>query len=168
MIVTMWSLIGQQLATARALAGQDKRRPTQASLRRAVSTAYYALFQALCETCAGTLVGWDKPWEVITPIFRSLEHSRVAQVLTTRSFATTPQLERLGAVFNELQAAREWADYSPEPRPNFHTTRWIQPFTLAEANALIGLAEEAIRILYALDPDNRLRLATRLVTKTRK
>ena len=164
----MWSLIGQQLAAARVLAGQDKRRPTQASLRRAVSTAYHALFQPLCETCADTLVGWDKPWEVITPIFRSLEHSRTAQVLTTRAFATTPQLERLGSFFNELQAAREWADYSPEPRPNFHSSRRIQPFTLAEANALIGLAEEAVRILDALDQDDRLRLATRLVTKNRK
>jgi uncharacterized protein (UPF0332 family) len=43
----MWSLVTHQLENARALAKLDKRRPREASLHRAVSTAYYALFQAL-------------------------------------------------------------------------------------------------------------------------
>ena len=74
MNVAMWSLVTHQLENARALAEIDKRRPRLASLRRAVSTAYYALFQALCELCAAELVGWDKPWSSFTPIFRSVEH----------------------------------------------------------------------------------------------
>ena len=33
--------------------------------------------------------------------------------------ATTAQLQRFGLAFKELQEAREWADYNPEPRPSF-------------------------------------------------
>lgn len=164
----MWSLVEHQLENARLLATHDKRRPRQASLRRAVSTAYYAVFQALCATCAETLVGWKKPWEAFTPVFRALEHSRAAQTLLQSSLATTPDLQRLGFTFKELQAAREWADYSPEPRPNFEAGTNSSPFTREEALTLIELADEAIEILDRLDEDARLRLATRLVPRTRK
>jgi len=164
----MWYLIRQQLETSRTLVSLDRERPKQASLRRAVSTAYYAMFQALCELCADTLVGWDQSWDAVTPIFRSLDHSHASRVLASRSSGVSAQMERLGVLFKELQTAREWADYSPEPRPNFLSTRRVQPFTSEEAEALIGLAEEAIRILDSLDPDSRLLLATRLVTKSRK
>jgi hypothetical protein len=87
------------------------------------------LFEALCEACADKLVGWDKPWAAFTPIFRALEHSRALQTLMHRSFANTPELQRLGFAFSELQEAREWADYNPEPRPNFDATRNSPPFT---------------------------------------
>jgi hypothetical protein len=107
----MWSLVGHQLENGRLLATHDKRRPRSASLRRAVSTAYYAVFQALCETCADTLVGWKKPWEAFTPVFRALEHGRAAQTLLQRSAATPPELQRFALAFRELQEAREWADY---------------------------------------------------------
>ena len=42
---------------ARRLALAGPRRPRQADLRRAVSTAYYALFQAMAKDCADVLVG---------------------------------------------------------------------------------------------------------------
>ena len=102
MNVTMWPLVTHQLENARTLAKLDKRRPRQASLRRAVSTAYYALFQALCETCASELVGWDKPWESFTPIFRAVDHGRAAQTLLRHHSTTAPNLQRLGFAFNEL------------------------------------------------------------------
>ncbi len=164
----MWSLVEHQLENARMLARLDKRRPRQASLRRAVSTTYYAVFQALCETCADTLVGWNKPWEAFTPVFRALEHSPTARTLLQGSVAKTPELQRLGFAFNELQAAREWADYNPEPRPSFEEGRNSSPFTREEAITLVELAAEAIEILDRLDEDARLKLATRLVARTRK
>jgi hypothetical protein len=164
----MWSLARHQIEIARLLATHDKRRPRPASLRRAVSTAYYGLFQALCETSADTLVGWKKPWEAFTPIFRALEHGQTARTLLQRSGGATPELQRLGLAFNELQAAREWADYSPEPRPSFEEGRNSSSFTREEALTLIELAAEAIEILDQLDDDVRLKLATRLVARTRK
>lgn len=163
----MWSLVAHRLENARALALIDKGRPRQASLRRAVSTAYYALFQALCETCAAELVGWDKPWEAFTPIFRALEHGRVAQTLSHSHLANNLELQRLGNVFKELQAAREWADYNPEPRPKFDPSKNASLFKRSEALTLIELAEEAIRIIDQLGSNERLRLATRLVARHR-
>jgi hypothetical protein len=164
----MWSLVSHQLEIARALVKLDKRRPRQASLRRAVSTAYYALFQAICEACASKLVGWDKPWDLFTPIFRAVEHSRAAQTLAQGNFATSPELKQLGFAFLKLQSAREWVDYNPEPRPNFDATKNALPFRRGEALTLIELADEAIEILDRLDEETRLKLAIRLVTKSRK
>ncbi len=163
----MWSLVMHQLENARAIAALDKGRPRQASLRRAVSTAYYALFQALCEMCADELVGWGKPWESFTPIFRAVEHGRAAQTLSQRNLANTPELQRIGYVFKELQAAREWADYNPEPRPKFELEANASRFTRSEALTFIELAEEAVQILDHLAAGERLKLATRLVAKTR-
>ena len=37
--------------------GVNAGRPSQADLRRAVSTTYYALFHALAQHCANTLIG---------------------------------------------------------------------------------------------------------------
>ena len=164
----MWSLVEHQLANARLLATHDRRRPRPASLRRAVSTAYYAVFQALCATCADTLVGWSKSWEAFTPVFRALEHSRAAHTLRQPPLATTSELQRFGLAFKELQEAREWADYNPEPRPNFDAEANSSPFTREEALTLIELAGEAIEILDRLDEEARLRLATRLVPRTRQ
>lgn len=130
--------------------------------------AYYAVFQSLCETCASKLIGWEKPWESFTPIFRALDHNRASQVLLNSSFATNQELQRLGYLFKDLQAAREWADYNPEPRPNFDEARNASPFTRAETLTLIDSAEDAVQILDRLDDDTRLRLVTRLVTKSRK
>jgi hypothetical protein len=164
----MWSLVRHQIDNARLLATFDKGRPRSASLRRAVSTAYYAVFQALCRTCADSLVGWRSPWDVVTPVFRAPDHYRTVQVLMQGSSATTPELQRLGSAFKELLAAREWADYSPEPRPQFEESKRSSPFTREETLALIEVAEAAIAILDRLDQDARLKLAVRLVTRPRK
>jgi hypothetical protein len=75
-------------------------------------------------------------------------------------------LQRLGSAFKELQAAREWADYNPEPRPNFQ--EGSPSFTREEALTLIELAEEAVAILDRLEEDARLNLAIRLAVRTRK
>ena len=164
----MWPLVEHQIENARVLATVDKGRPRPASLRRAVSTAYYAVFQALCATCADRLVGWKKRWELFAPVFRSLEHQTTARTLRDSSFTTTLELRRLGLAFSELQAAREWADYNPEPRPSYRVRTNDSAYTREEALTLIDLADEAIRIIDRLDRDARLKLATRLVLRSRK
>jgi hypothetical protein len=164
----MWSLAKHQLENARLLATHDQGRPRQASLRRAVSTAYYALFQALCETCADTLVGWEKPWEAFTPVFRALDHGRTGNAILHSSLATRLDVQRLGAAFKELQAARIWADYNPEPRPDFQEGGGSPPFTRGEALKLVQAAQEAVEILDRLDQDARLRLVARLVGNTKR
>ena len=97
--------------------------------------------------------------------FPLADHYRTMQILLQGS-AEAPELRRIGAAFKELLAAREWADYSPEPRPNFEEGR--PPFTREEALDLIDTAEAAVAILDRLDEETRLALAIRLVTRTRK
>jgi hypothetical protein len=161
-------LAEHQIDNARLLATTDKGRPRSASLRRAVSTAYYAVFQVLCATCADTLVGWRQPWSVYTPVFRAPDHYATAQALREPVLAAIPQMQRLGLLLRELQSAREWADYNPEPRPDFKPGARDSLFTREEALSLIDSAVEAIRIIDRLDDDARLKLAIRLVTRTRK
>ena len=164
----MWTLVAHHLENARTLATLDKGRPREASLRRAVSTAYYSLFQALCEMCAARLVTWNRPWEAFSPIFRALDHRRTVQVLTQSDMTNTPELRRLGYVFKELQAVREWADYNPEPRPKLDPMKNNTRFKRSEALAFIDLAEEAIRIIDRLGDGERLKLAVRLVALPRR
>jgi hypothetical protein len=164
----MWKLVVNQLDNADLLARQT----AQAALRRAVSTAYYALFQALCEMTADTLVGWKAPWEAFTPVYRSLDHSRALSVLTRLGEGKTHPLgesvKNVGIAFKELQAAREWADYSPEPHPLPERTREGARFSRQEALDLIAIAREATATLDGLDKKTRLALAATLVARPRK
>jgi hypothetical protein len=164
----MWSLVQHQIDNARLLATADKGRPRSASLRRAVSTAYYAVFHAICTACADTLVGWKQPWAVYTPVFRAPDHYATTHALLQPFLATTPELRRLGLLLKHLQTAREWADYNPEPRPNYRPGTNDSSFTRQEALGLIDLAAEGIGIVDRLDDDARLKLATRLVPRIRK
>jgi hypothetical protein len=166
--IAMSLLAEHQIDNARLLATADKGRPRSASLRRAVSTAYYAVFQTLCGTCADTLVGWRQPWSVYTPVFRAPDHYATAQALREPFLAAIPHLQRLGLLLRELQGAREWADYNPEPRPDFKPGERDSLFTRQEALSLIDAAVEAIAILEQLDEDTRLKLAVRLVARIRK
>ncbi len=164
----MWPLVEHQIDNARLLAMADAGRPRSASLRRSVSTAYYAVFQALCAACADRLVGSGKPWSVYTPVFRALDHYAATQALREPFLATTPELQRLGLILKDLQRVREWADYNPEPRPDYRPGMNDTSFTREEALRLIESAVEAVRIVDRLDDETRLRLATRLVPRPRK
>src|SRR5271169_5876784 len=60
----MGRLSSELLKQAGTLANQDLRRPKDASIRRAISTAYYALFHFFLDEASGILVGTsqnDKP-----------------------------------------------------------------------------------------------------------
>jgi uncharacterized protein (UPF0332 family) len=68
------------LEQARHLANREPKRPKQASLRRAVSTAYYALFHLLS---IETAKNWKRPAERFT-LARMLEHIPMSRVCTTK------------------------------------------------------------------------------------
>jgi hypothetical protein len=64
------------IVTARKLAHASPQKPRQADLKRAISTAYYALFHAMAKIAADMLVGVgpnrpDKAW---TQAYRALQH----------------------------------------------------------------------------------------------
>jgi hypothetical protein len=169
----MWKLTEDQLDVAELLATKaDPRKPRQAALRRAVSTAYYGLFQALCKMCGDALVGWTQPWQAFTPIYRSVEHGRTLTLLNERgperAHPLGPAVGKIGVAFRELQMAREWADYSPEPHPEPRRTADGVAFSRAEAIALVAAARAAVNELESLDGATKLKLATLLVSRSRK
>jgi hypothetical protein len=144
------------LDIAGQLARLDTGRPRQASLRRAVSTCYYALFHALAYCCANELVGWQKPSEFYAPIYRSLDHARAKAVLSGWARTRGSDLSLIGQVFVELQEKRHIADYDPEPRMGRDAT-----LDLIEQTRL------AMVRIKSPSPDDRLRLATQLIARKR-
>lgn len=104
------------LNVARRLAGDN---PTQTDLRRAISSVYYAVFHAICQSNADTLVG-DNPqnrdplaWR---QTYRALEHGYARQRCqhTRRSGRFSLSLTSLADFFVAMQSLRHQADYDPD------------------------------------------------------
>lgn len=147
------------------LAGQIVRigtgHPRQATINRAVSTAYYALFHALAGECAARLVGSPRSplyWQIVTPIHRSLDHGAARRVFErlTRDAAASSALKLIGRSFLDLQSARNAADYDPGTR-----------YSRGEALDFIAQARQASDALRSMPKEDRLLLAVQLITKPR-
>jgi uncharacterized protein (UPF0332 family) len=137
------SLHADLLAQARRLVSQDPRRPRQASLRRAISTAYYALFHLLISEASAMLVS-DASHRLL--VSRTFTHAEMQKA--SRSFAggTLPakfasvtsgvpvpaQLRNVAQAFADLQQLRHDADYN-----------LAKTFTRDEARRLIEKTEQA-------------------------
>jgi hypothetical protein len=125
------------LRLAEDLVDLDPRRPRQAALRRAVSTAYYALFHLLVREAVEGSMGF-RPTETHREIgeaaVRWFEHRRMADACflfaapvvrgklakaLPKSVVSAPVSDALQAVaraFLDLQEARHLADYDPSSR----------------------------------------------------
>ncbi len=125
------------LDVARDLARLDAHRPRQASLRRAVSTAYYALFHLLIRSSVSAHVGFGPTSthrEIGEAIVRWFTHTRIAEVCGQFTGPTVPSklrkvlpkgakaaaasmaLQSVARAFLDLQQARHEADYDPSKR----------------------------------------------------
>ncbi len=84
-----------------------------AGLRRAISTAYYATFRRIASLCAASLASDRDDFE---SVLRSLNHKQVLRDLKSdkaRLLFHAAGIEvEVGALFEALLNAREWADYS--------------------------------------------------------
>ena len=119
-------LANDYLEQARHLARRERTRPKQASLRRAVSVAYYALFHLLCDEASSVLVrGIRNSDELQARTARTLEHGTMARVCRAfESGALPPGLRFLGPldadlrfvaqIFGRMQEQRHAADYNTQ------------------------------------------------------
>ncbi|QRE74160.1 hypothetical protein F1D61_11540 [Methylobacterium aquaticum] len=147
------------LATARRLAKAGGSKPRQSDLRRAISTAYYALFHIVAQDCADRLVGQgpnrpDKAWR---QTYRALNHGdgkRACAQLRALGFPAT--LVQTGDAFRTLQEQRHLADYDPDHR-----------VTRADALAAIAAAENGIANLRATSNKDRIAFAVQLLLRPR-
>ena len=147
------------IVTARKLARASPKKPRQADLKRAVSTAYYALFHALAKNAADQLVGvgQNRPDKAWAQVYRSLQHGEAknarSQVRNLRFPAT---IVSCADAFVKLQEDRHSADYDSDHR-----------VTRADALDAIALAEQAIKDLKATPGKDRRAFAVHLVFKKR-
>ena len=106
------------LGTAHVLLSSAGGKPTEASLRRAVSSAYYALFHCLARECADLLIGGDgsdrsnAAWR---QAYRALEHGSAKTKCRKREMIAKFPVEIRGfaKTFADLQETRHSADYDP-------------------------------------------------------
>lgn len=121
--------------------------------------AYCAVFHALALLRADQLVGWRRPWQVFTPIYRSLEHGTAKRLLEKNSAAKTfgSEVAEIGERFGLLQQWRHTADYHPEPLE----------LGRVETLELIELARRAVEALTALPNETKLLLAVHLIARHR-
>jgi hypothetical protein len=160
------SLALDLLEQAKHLSRRERGRPRQASLRRAISAAYYALFHLLIQEATGALVA--RP-ELRARFARTFDHTDMRSA--SRAFAN-PQPNQLtaltggagvpeavqdvAAAFVELQEARHEADYNLD-----------RSFTRLECNNLVARSEQAFATWQTVraDPVARAYLAAMLLWK---
>ncbi len=145
--------------------------PSQAQLRRAVSTAYYALFHTVLRAAAQRFAGLGKEDSAAYAIlYRSFDHRHMKNVCedlqTSTLSAKTRQQLRRNAVsqhtrdfvgnFPDLQEKRHSADYDPTGR--------LLPSDVA---ALVDGAEVAIEAFERIDPDERADILALLMVRAR-
>lgn len=103
------------IKTARGMMVLGPQQPTQTDLRRAVSTAYYALFHCLAWSGADLLIGpeRDSAWH---QVYRALEHGKTVQVCNNKQrMGEFPEsIREFAEAFVILQRERQQADYALE------------------------------------------------------
>ena len=145
------------IETAHGLTELSPRRPSQANLRRAQSTAYYAVFHCLAATVANALMGKGRG-EAWHQTYRALEHGSARKACQNmqamREFP--PEIRRFAKSFKDLQGARNRADYALDGRYN-----------KLDVLADIATAEAAIAWLEGADAQHRRRFAAHVLFKRR-
>ena len=149
-------------AAARMLAGEPGAgasprlgRPRQAMLRRAVSTAYYAMFHALCQGNADTLVGnaaSGNNAELWARTYRALDHRPAKDRLASYNSAGAPAMSNFANRFGNLQSHRHDADYNPR-----------RMFSRSQVINMINRAAAATPAFYDMPSPQRRTLAVNLL-----
>ena len=145
------------IEAARGIAELSPRRPSQANLRRAVSTAYYAMFHCLAACAANSLIGrvHDAAWH---QTYRALEHGKARSACENKAAlaAFPPNVRRFAATFAALQKARQRADYALDVR-----------YEKADVRAAIDAVEGAIARFEQVDARNRRAFVAHVLFKRR-
>lgn len=151
---------------AKHLAERSSGKPRQADLRRAVSAAYYAVFHALCRTCADMMVGVGRLRNHPTwaHVYRSVQHgeakTRCSNLAPLAKLLEPAPLDRnirrFAGAFASLQEQRHRADYDP------HAS-----FTRSEVLTFVASANEAVGSLERASKEARRAFAYHMLFKPR-
>ena len=136
--------------------------PTQTDLRRAVSSVYYALFHAICQSNADTLVGDDSiPHDQLAwrQTYRALEHGYARQrcFMARHNPRFTQPIQTLADYFTTVQGYRHQADYDPDTN-----------FDLQEVLVTIAQIDEIIADFRAAPTPERRAFAVYVLMRERQ
>jgi uncharacterized protein (UPF0332 family) len=151
------TMIERLLALAEELAEKSVRSPTLR--RRAVSTAYYAVFHALAELCTNELLGSEigKRSNEYVRIYRSLEHGTLKTAFAAAPLNGIAALQKIGNRVVRLQSERIRSDYLPQQ----------SLYTIDQSLDLVKSARIAILSVAKLSHGERRTLAVSLLFKNR-
>lgn len=126
--------------------------PSQEALRRAVSTAYYAMFHALATSNADLIVGARTPVNQSDWIatYRSLQHYRAENPLHGWPHLFSPPVRNFAIVIGVIKRRREDADYNPAA--NFaqnQVVTWIDRAEQAIMDFNVASAQERAMVAIA-------------------
>lgn len=157
---------------ARLLAREGMKWPVgEALLRRAVSTAYYALFHAVLQAAAERFVGnAGKNSGAYSILYRSFDHSHMKRACELLQISPLKERTRdllhlndvcqdtrdFAGSFAELQQARHTADYDP-----------ITQFARTDIASLIDMAETGIEALGRIPPQEQTAVLALLMVRAR-
>jgi hypothetical protein len=153
-------VIDDLIALATRLASASPNKPRQADLRRAVSTAYYALFHAMAKNVANSMAGavkGNRSEQAWAQAYRGLQHGDArAACEAIRNQNVSQAIKDCADAFVILQSARHAADYDPLHRP-----------TRAEAVLAVQSAKDAISKLRSATTKDRRAFAVLVLIRKR-
>jgi len=153
------TMVTRLLDLADQLAREGAR--SSALRRRAVSTAYYAVFHALAKSSAGTLLSSaERNSDVYQRVYRALDHGSLRTAFTAGQspLKHRERLQKIGELVVQLQSERYHADYMPPIKGLF---------SRAKVEALVSQARQAVVEIENLGDNDRVALATSLLFKSR-
>ena len=121
------SLAEELLEQAQLLMDQHPTEPSQAALRRSISTAYYAVFHLLIDAASQEFISGQGRDELRAAVRRTFAHTRMAEASNAfvrgkhklsplLSQSPSSELESVGSAFVYLQDRRHRADYDTSMR----------------------------------------------------
>lgn len=125
---------------------------SRAANHRAISTAYYAAYDALCESNASVLIGQATSQAGVaawTRVYRGSSHRRAVSNLLRHRTLLSPDGEHFAFTLNTLYQARIRADYHPR-----------SVFDTPAAEHRLDQAEDAIKRFVNLTMQERITMAT--------
>ena len=129
--------------------------PTQAAIRWAISTAYYAAFHALTTSNADALIGpvHDQlTADAWTQIYRGLNHGQAKSQLEPEVKRNQPRLSadtlNFAGLFCKLQDERHNADYNPRANSTVQTANtWLDRVEAAITDFLMTSQSERAAVV---------------------
>ena len=149
-------------ANAQGAVNTGAGRPLQEELKRAVSTAYYALFLHLCDATANLMVGSLRPepgrraaWQ---RMYRVLQHGATRNKCENRREVRqfSAGIQDFAEILLNAQDARHNADYDPFSR-----------YTRQQVLNLVAKTYDAIEAFNATPRNERLHFIAYLLTSDR-